>query len=74
MVRSTEKRSGIVTGETKVHGFGFRVINKISLKDTPKEAGRANNLQNLKGKQPYRKRGENLVVCQEEVNREKVML
>lgn len=36
MVRSTE-RSGIVTGETKVHGFGFRVINKISLKDTPME-------------------------------------
>lgn len=38
MVRYTEKGSGIVTGETKVHGFGFRVINKISLKHTPMEA------------------------------------
>lgn len=73
MVRSTEKRSGILTVETKVHGLGFRVINKISLKHTPLEALRE-ILQSLKGKQLYRKRAENLVMCQEEADREKVVL
>lgn len=33
-----QKRSGILTVETKVHGLGSRVINKISLKHTPMEA------------------------------------